>query len=416
VRRAGHPLRVTAPCKARLFFARVQLFACSLFLILVTHPVESADLKETATFGDWAQYCEAATPQSTSECALVQNVSGDLKVDPRVWIKSSIELTKAQKLILTLRFDRSVKTESGVGLSIDNRSIGVSSFFECDVKSCKSALELGSKYNRNEFGRALDHGKTLSVDFKTDEDSGYSLPINLIGLREGISALTAETTVPTWLLSAFLKAHTPGSPLAGNPGALIGSPPTTAFIIGSLPRVAFNVEFVRELNTEEFVDGALAAMRSKDTGLDFRNFVGEGCSRSMSPINGSPPVVASTQPDLKTVVIFNSDMAISKDAIDRLKTLNEKSKKCGEKTGYFSVALDSESLVPESGATYGYDWGAYGYPWVMQNTEWRNRVHSELVRAMNEAGIPRDKVMVNSPWTISPVLMLDTGPPLVNAR
>jgi len=124
---------------------------------------------------------------------------------------------------------------------------------------------------------------------------------------------------------------------------------------------------------------------------------GQGAPHHSSPINGSPPVVASAQPDLKTVVTFNSDMAISKDAIDRLKTLNEKSKKCGERTGYFSVALDSESLVPESGSpTYGYDWGAYGYPWVMQNTEWRNRVHSELVRAMNEAGIPRDKVMVDS--------------------
>jgi invasion protein IalB len=411
-----HPLRISALYSARSFVARGQLFACSLFVISGFHTVHAADLKQTAAFGDWAQYCEAATPQSTGECALVQNVSGDLKADPRVWVKSSGELTKAQKLILTLRFDRSIKTESGVGLSIDNQSIGVSSFFECDVKSCKSSLELGSKYSRNDFGQALDRGKTLSVDLKADEDSGYSLPINLVGLQEGISALTAQSADPAWLLSGNPKANTPSFPLALAPGALTGSSPKTGFITGSSPKVAFNVEFVRQLNTEEFVDGALAAMRSKDAGLDFRNFVSEGCSGSVSQMNGLPPVVPSTQPGLKTVVTFNSDMAVSKEDIDRLKTLYEKSKRCGEKRGYFSVALDPESLAAEKGRpTSGHDWAAYG-SWGILDLEWRKRVHSELFRAMNEAGISREKVMVDSRWAISPVLMLDTVPPLVNAR
>jgi invasion protein IalB len=405
VARAGHPPNVGAILGPRSLSAWGRVFACVLFAFSGTRTVQSADLKKEATFGDWAQYCGAAAPQSTSECALIQNVSGDLKVDPRVWVKSSIELTKAQKVILTLRFDKSIQTEAGAGLSIDNQSIGVSSFFECDVQSCKSSLELGSKYSRNELGRALEQGKSLIVDFKTDEDSGYSLPINLVGLREGISVLTAE---PTWLLSADAKTYTANSQ-------------ATAFgtFNASSPKVAFNVEFVRQLDNAEFVDRALAVMRSKDTALDFRSFYGEGCSGSTSPTNGSPSVVASA--GLKTVVTFNSDMAVPQDAIDRLKKLNEKSKKCGDKAGYFSVVLDPESLITEptgrsGGAiSYAYDWKVHAYDWGAEK-EWHNRVHSELSRAINEAGISRARVSVDLPWAISPVWVPDMAPFLINAR
>jgi invasion protein IalB len=328
-----------------------------------------AEVKKIRAFGDWDLFCEA---KALARCALVQNVSGENTADPQAWAKSSLEFNGSRHLLLTLRFDRSVKTESGVAIRIDDKPVGVASFFECDNEYCKATLELAKNDSVNEFGTLFELGKKLSVDFRVTDDSGYRLSLNLDHVRDGIYAL--KQSVGSNGISNFPMAQAPSNSIVGSFGAVL------------VGETSFKVEAVQLKDSFDWTNNTTAT--STPT-ADYSNMFTSGCS------------LRPKESALETMVTVGPDLQLSHEEINKIIELAKKSKECQSHPQYF-VVIAYDSGRPRSDLGVSGDTTLSGvYRGFKQAQE------LQLISTMGQAGIPANRVLRSVGSEISPVMVYD---------
>jgi invasion protein IalB len=340
-----------------------------------------ADTSEIKQFnyGDWTLNCEKLGNNRLSECSLVQNVKDPSASDGLAWIQSSLDVRNSGELILTLRFDRSIMTESGAILRIDEQPVGVSSFFECDTEFCKSATVLAKGENVTDFGTLFQLGKTLSVDFKTSLNSGYRLPLNLNKVKEGISALYAVTREPTLPTDKLVQAPIPPA------NGLIGP---YGFVF------ADDSQFKIEVVQFKFDNYKIGAADDKSV-ADDRGGVGSGplgadyrygqlfhpskeCSASGSSGGNS---------DLGTMVVVGSDLTVASGDEKKLRDLVKRAGQCQGPQAYV-IAYDPgtrEKAHEDSASSWSF----------------RFKQGLSIKRAMTEVGVPSNRVFLGDRGTIN---------------
>ena len=225
--------------------------------------------------------------------------------DGRAWIMSSLDLRNSGNLMLTLRFDKSIMTESGVLLRVDDRPVGVLSFFECGMEFCKSAATLANGKNVNEFGTLLQTGKLLTVDFKVAANAGYRLALNLNGLSGGIAALYATARQPSLPTDQIVEA----------------SPPPTNSVIG--PDGVMVAE-ASEFKIEAFksaLDTTIGASSSMISNSGSDGYFTDGCTTKTG---------ARSNYDMGEKIVVGGDFSVSSDYQHRVKDFIKRTRECNE--------------------------------------------------------------------------------------
>lgn len=182
----------------RVFF----LTSCLLSALFISSYAAAAPVNNTK-YGDWLMHCSTVeTPQNASNtnteppsqqvCALFQSVAAENR--PRFGLTILISKddgnttlssggAKAAGLIKIL-VPLGVLIPTGVGMDIDDVSLGLTGFLRCLPNGCTAVATLSQKTLAS-----LKVAKTASFTIFLTPDDGLSIPIKLDGLAEGFAAL-----------------------------------------------------------------------------------------------------------------------------------------------------------------------------------------------------------------------------------
>lgn len=133
--------------------------------------------------GDWQLTCDTPPGASFEQCAILQNVTAEDQ--PNVGLSVIALKTADQKArLLRILAPLGVLLPNGLGLNIDNETMGRVGFVRCLPNGCVAEVTLDDKL----LG-ALSKGKeALFVVFKTPEE-GIGIPVSLNGFAEAFQAL-----------------------------------------------------------------------------------------------------------------------------------------------------------------------------------------------------------------------------------
>jgi invasion protein IalB len=316
---------------------------------------QSEVIKE-GEFGAWSLYCEQKQTSQVGRCTLVQSVI-DEGGNPRAWAKGSLELAPSRDIVLTIRVDRSVQTEEGMAIRIDKKLLGISSFFECDAKYCRSSIQLSSNGVLNEPGTAIEFGKTLDVDIKLSSDAGARIPMALEGVRKGIFALYGEEgqfKSGAWLSSE--RNELPPSSLIGPSGVI------------PIEKASFTVDTMRVKHGYDLGNDDLRSNGFKEV-ADYTKLFAESCPQDLS---------------LSTNITVGADFTLSEDAKQEIKEIITRSASCAGLKYY--VVRDANAGLWRDAAK------------DLMKAELAELVliqQQQVVRALEEAGIPRERVLAS---------------------
>jgi invasion protein IalB len=299
--------------------ARTSVIGLVVFASAVVNPITVAlagepEIVALQHYGDWHLFCEKTDDGVMSNCTLVQNVSGATANDPEAWVKSSVDVTNSGDLILSLRFDQAIMTESGVALRIDDRQVGVASFFRCDLKYCKTSIELGTKSTMSEIGTMLQFGKQLLVDVRSSDRSGYRLSLGLDGIKEGISALYSRAASTQSALVAWRAGTAAAEAVAMKYNIEHNS------LVGPFGLQDFGKSFFQIAAVDQNVINPENITNSQTS---YAAMLAQSCFKDQ-------PTIVGVEPNL---TVRDTDK-------DKIKSLVDSAKKCGDRQ-YFIVYFDS---------------------------------------------------------------------------
>lgn len=133
--------------------------------------------------GDWQLTCDTPPGASFEQCAILQNVTAEDQ--PNVGLSVIALKTADQKArLLRVLAPLGVLLPNGLGLNIDNESMGRVGFVRCLPNGCVAEVALDDK-----LLASLSNGtEALFVVFKTPEE-GIGIPVSLNGFGAAFQAL-----------------------------------------------------------------------------------------------------------------------------------------------------------------------------------------------------------------------------------
>jgi invasion protein IalB len=167
-----------------------QLVACLKFAgilgastILLSAVGAKAQGVVKSKFGDWEIRCETPAGASVEQCALIQSVTAEDKVNVNlvvVVLKTSDGKSRLLRVIAPL----GVFLPKGLGLKIDQTNIGSAGFVKCLPTGCVAEVVMEDKLIDQ-----LKSGKTATFVIYQTPDEGIGLPLELNGFKEGYAKL-----------------------------------------------------------------------------------------------------------------------------------------------------------------------------------------------------------------------------------
>ncbi|HHK73831.1 MAG TPA: invasion associated locus B family protein [Rhizobiales bacterium] len=162
-----------------------------------------------AEHGSWQIRCDNKSGPGVDICALMQSVTA--KNNPNIGITVILQKHKNNKTILRVQAPLGVLLPGGLGLTVDGKDLGRTTFLRCLPGGCLADVPLDKKILKLfKIGK-----KATFVVFETPK-KGIGLPVSLKGFTAGFKALP--------IMGAPAKAIkvTPGKPVALPPKPIAG--------------------------------------------------------------------------------------------------------------------------------------------------------------------------------------------------
>jgi len=151
--------------------------------------------------GAWQIRCDNKSGPGVDICALMQSVTA--KNNPNIGITVILQKHKNNKTILRVQAPLGVLLPGGLGLTVDGKDLGRTTFLRCLPSGCLADVPLAKK-----ILRLFKSGKKATfVVFETPK-KGIGLPVSLTGFTAGYKAL------PVMGAPAKAIKLTPGKPVA----------------------------------------------------------------------------------------------------------------------------------------------------------------------------------------------------------
>jgi invasion protein IalB len=146
-------------------------------------PPGKGDPPPRASYGAWQIHCQKAPQGKAEQCALMQAV---VAAKPAGAGLTAIILRTADKKDLLLRIlaPSGVLLPSGIGLTIDGKDLGRTSFVRCLPNGCVAEVLLDKA-----ILDTLKAGKTATFIVFERPEEGIGIPISLAGFASGVGAL-----------------------------------------------------------------------------------------------------------------------------------------------------------------------------------------------------------------------------------
>jgi len=161
--------------------------------------------------GTWQIRCDNKSGPGVDICALMQSVTA--KNNPNIGITIILQKHKNNKTILRVQAPLGVLLPGGLGLNVDGKDLGRTTFLRCLPSGCLADVPLEKK-----ILKLFKSGKKATfVVFETPK-KGIGLPVSLTGFTAGFKALP--------IMGAPAKAIkvTPGKPIARPPAPVAKAP------------------------------------------------------------------------------------------------------------------------------------------------------------------------------------------------
>ncbi len=132
--------------------------------------------------GSWQIRCDNKSGPGVDICALMQSVTA--KNNPNIGITVILQKHKKNKTILRVQAPLGVLLPGGLGLKVDGKDMGRTTFLRCLPSGCLADVPLEKK-----ILKLFKSGKRATfVVFETPK-KGIGLPVSLTGFTAGFKAL-----------------------------------------------------------------------------------------------------------------------------------------------------------------------------------------------------------------------------------
>lgn len=136
-----------------------------------------------AQHGDWQVVCRPPPPGARGEiCGVVQRVTAE--DHNNIGLGVYFQRFSDGKKVLRVFAPLGVLLPKGLGLSIDNKSLGPVPFVRCSMYGCYAQIPLEDKLIDQ-----LKSGKQAVFVIYQTEESGIGIPVSLAGFGQAIAAL-----------------------------------------------------------------------------------------------------------------------------------------------------------------------------------------------------------------------------------
>ena len=136
-----------------------------------------------AQHGDWQVVCRPPPPGARGEiCGVVQRVTAE--DHNNIGLGVYFQRFSDGKKVLRVFAPLGVLLPRGLGLSIDNKSLGPVPFVRCSMYGCYAQIPLEDKLIEQ-----LKSGKQAVFVIYQTEESGIGIPVSLAGFGQAIAAL-----------------------------------------------------------------------------------------------------------------------------------------------------------------------------------------------------------------------------------
>jgi invasion protein IalB len=133
--------------------------------------------------GDWQIRCDTPPGAQTEQCALIQSVTAEDRINVGLTVivlKTADQKSRLMRVLAPL----GVLLPSGLGLKVDQTDIGRAGFVRCLPNGCIAEVIMDDKL----IGQ-LKTGQTATfIIFQTPEE-GIGIPVSLKGFSEGFDKL-----------------------------------------------------------------------------------------------------------------------------------------------------------------------------------------------------------------------------------
>lgn len=146
-----------------------------------TLPSEGGTVK--SQHGDWQVVCRPAPPGAKNEiCGVVQRVTAE--DHNNIGLGVYFQKFSDGKRVLRVFAPLGVLLPRGLGLSIDDKTIGPAPFVRCSMFGCYAQIALDDRLLEQ-----LRTGKTAVFIIYQTEEAGIGIPVSLAGFGQAIAAL-----------------------------------------------------------------------------------------------------------------------------------------------------------------------------------------------------------------------------------
>lgn len=133
--------------------------------------------------GDWQIRCDTPPGAQAEQCALIQSVTAEDRANAGLTVivlKTADKKTRLMRVVAPL----GVLLPSGLGLKLDQASIGSTGFVRCLPNGCVAEVEIS-----DDLLKQVRTAKTATfIIFETPEE-GIGFPLSLKGFNEGFDKL-----------------------------------------------------------------------------------------------------------------------------------------------------------------------------------------------------------------------------------
>jgi invasion protein IalB len=149
-----------------------------LIMLLITGPMNAQEPRE---YQDWALRCPEGAP-----CVLEQRVFVEGAEQAPLLYISFQALERSSPLLVLVRMPLNVLLTPGLQLKVEDQTPSTVPIHHCRAQGCMALFPLTPPLRQ-----ALENGRQAQVSFHMLDGSRIGVPVSLLGITAGLSALEA---------------------------------------------------------------------------------------------------------------------------------------------------------------------------------------------------------------------------------
>jgi invasion protein IalB len=171
-----------SPALERLMAFSLRIFAAAAAIAVAAAPARTQGVVRSV-HGDWQIRCDTPPGAQTEQCALIQSVTAEDRINVGLTVivlKTADQKSRLMRVLAPL----GVLLPSGLGLKIDQADIGRAGFVRCLPNGCIAEVIMDEKL----IGQLRGGQIATFIIFQTPEE-GIGIPVSLNGFGQGFDKL-----------------------------------------------------------------------------------------------------------------------------------------------------------------------------------------------------------------------------------